>query len=1326
MSHTNNNTQPVSTNPRFSSFRVPIPTNTNEPSNSNRNTDRETESHERQSRGSQRRNGRSKSPRESSSRHYRRRSRDTTHSRHGRSHRRREEEEATRESLDSTRSRQSRQSRQHRPRSERHEEVEPPHESQDSTPQSRQRRPRSERRPPTKPYPHKDSETSISPEIASLDSSSTGEDLDHHRESLNEQHSASEQGRTNQPSEIGLSENTSSGQGDATGQQPDISDRPRYHQGSGISKTPDPSVALGILQHVDFQNSRFEYPSRPATLSSDISRADLPVDDGFCEYNMTGDPDILRYGRPKNVINYRLGGRGYVLGLGYEYRIDRDRSDHTGVVLRPVLGDPYSRDKQNHLISTSDRPDIPHYEQRIPTGPHVPPQSRFQTLIFPDPPVQPDSSQSVKDSSSLDPTADFVPMDPDDWGEPPAIRFDLELPNFPASMEELLTANGCPTAPPKITDLGLERRSRNNSLIRAAFDNPTDVSAWLKAINYQDIFVRGSESESLPLTKNELHSLAEMKLSLYSKALRRVGQSNHRDALLLGRLQIGAQLWERKKLLEQWKETLTDNSDYIALWAKYLDFFQTDSPSFSYPECLKVHLDALEAVARKRRQDSQFSSLQTYIFLRLTIFQREAGYHEFANSLWQAVLEYCFFKPDGVGDTPESGDALTAFKTFWESEVARIGEPGAKGWNNADNPQIAPLTFEYPLQDGEASLIADWTKAERDRMGHLFYRSLDAENPPLELCQSVCLFSDARRILELFDGWDSADSLINAFLCFNHLPPIASPRNMQDFRAWSWDSFLRTGFAENHKLGLGLWRNKNEEPPKAGDAARNSHPFTYPLHSFVHTTDTLFATPDSWNWFTSLPWWEISQRPGTSEMIQRTLQSLVKQSLANPSSSDDELIEYYLAFEFSLDPRAAKVAAKKILKERKDCFRGWNCLAMMEWMVGSKERANFMWSSVISNSANILDRGTLWHSWIWKYLGQGKKPAASYILFSMASGTIDPNAIPEPGQHGTTVGPVLMAQTQSSLRESQAQALASHNSLAYVAYTDCLALLYYLSNWPLRSALEVYGNAITALEQIVGDNLSDWKEYTAELLHQAQAKLIYHILKQHPKGVWKPIELRPFFKESLTRFPHNTMIATVWIFIESKILRIDRIRTLEELIEKDPADQGQALDITIPTEPISSILLPIWAEISSARGADRWVVRPLFEKALEGSSVARSNLTIWKLYILYELDHVEDVAAAKSVFYRAINACPWSKELAMLGFEQLQRGFATRLLRSDEGEEVSEDKGLGEEEVERLFLVICERRLHVRLDVEREVVQSLVHRLRAGSPPSPDRRDARD
>ena len=1369
--YTNMNSQPSQSSssiPRFSSFKLPIPPNTTEPPNSAQNTDRGTESHEKRSRGSRHRDGRSNSPQESHLRHQRRRSRDTSRARSSRSHRRHQEENPPHESLASLRSSRHRQSQQRRRRNKRHEEEnrpresldstqsqqphsdrrveeetpaelldttgsrprsdpreeeEPPHESLDSTHSPRHhrdrdeeektpheplastrpshlRRPPSERRPATKPYPHEDSEASFSPESSSREEPSPVEGSD----------------QNNQPSEVGLSQN---------------SVPPRVFQGPAINETPLMGLGLALVdsQQPPAQHSRFQYSSIPVSFSSDPREADSPLDDDFWEMDSVGDPDMLRYGRPKNVINYRVGGGGYVLGLGNAYRIDRDQSDHTGVVVRRLVGDPCTREKQERLGSTSDRPEIPQYEQRIRTKPHVAPQSRFQSLIFPDPPQRPDFNQPVKDSSSLDPIADFVPLTTDDWGEPPAIRFfdlKLQLPkNFPTSMEELLTESGCPTVPPKTTDLGLERRTHNNSLIRAAFDHPTDVSAWLKAINYQDIFVRGSESESLPLTKNELHSLAEMKLSLYSKALRKVGQTNHRDVLLLGRLQIGAQLWEREKLLEQWKETLTDNPGYVALWAKYLDFFQTDSPNFSYLECLSIHMDALRTVAVQRREDSQFSSLQSYIFLRLTIFHREAGYHELANSLWQAVLEYCFFRPEDLDDTPGSDHALAAFQTFWESEVARIGEAGSEGWNSASSSdEVPPLSVKYPPQDGQASLIANWTRAERDRMRHLVSRSLDSEDPSLDQCQSVCLFSDIREILELFDGRDSAEFLINAFLCFNHLPPIASPRNIQAFRAWSWDGFLRTGFAEDHTLGLDLWRKKDEEPPKAGEAARNSHPFTYPLHSFLHTSDTLFASPDSWTWFASLPWWKGSQCPGTSEMIQCTLQSLVGRNLTIPHSNDDELIEYYLAFEFSCDPRAAKQAAKKILKERKDFLRGWNCLAMMEWMTGSKERANFMWSSVISNSPNGFDRDILWQSWIWKYLEAGQKPPASYILFSMASSKIDPASIPEPGQHGMAAGPVLMAQTQSFLRDSQSQALAANNTLAYVAYTDCLALLYYLSNWPLRSVLEVYANAITQLEQAIGEsNIGDWKEYTAELLYQAQAKLIYHIMKQHPKGVWKPIELRPFFKESLTRFPHNTMIATVWMFIESKILRINRIRTLDELIEKDPANHDQSLDITIPTNPISSILLPIWAEISSARGADRWIVRPLFEKALESSGGARSNLTIWKLYILYELDHVDDVAAAKSVFYRAINACPWSKELAMVGFEKLQRGFSAHLAPSNELKGLKEEKGLSGEEVERLFLVICERHLHVRLDIKEEVVESLVGRLRSRSSQSPVKAD---
>jgi hypothetical protein len=98
-----------------------------------------------------------------------------------------------------------------------------------------------------------------------------------------------------------------------------------------------------------------------------------------------------------------------------------------------------------------------------------------------------------------------------------------------------------------------------------------------------------------------------------------------------------------------------------------------------------------------------------------------------------------------------------------------------------------------------------------------------------------------------------------------------------------------------------------------------------------------------------------------------------------------------------------------------------------------------------------------------------------------------------------------------------------------------------------------------------------------------------------------------------------------------------------------------------------------------------------------GDQNACSNITLWKLYILFELDQGQDIKAAKAVFYRAIRACPWSKELVMLAFERL----------------ASEDDGLGFDELRVLYNLLDEKQLRIHVDIANEVKEASADREKA-------------
>ncbi|KAJ5733577.1 hypothetical protein N7493_002363 [Penicillium malachiteum] len=1040
------------------------------------------------------------------------------------------------------------------------------------------------------------------------------------------------------------------------------------------SREKQPGVASIVHLGSDIHRSNTQKlgeASLPNGLHINPAHCVHPVDDLFV-IDLVGDPDIHKYGRKKrwNVPDYSLFGAGYVLGLGKTHRIDRHESRGDYVVLRPTMAadsvfkgperDALSATRDTREIGKTQRKD--RNESLVPSIMETMRDSLFSNQIH-------QSSQLLNRAqpSHLDATADFVSFDADDIDPS-------------ADTDQSLTS---------AIDHEAEERVRDAALSKASEENPDDVSAWLRFIDHQDVLIPGSHDESRNLTRAEQHSLADKKLFIYEKALRKVGQSVQKDRLLLGRLQVGAQIWDRRKVLDQWKATLRENPEFIGLWVKYLDFFQADSPNFILHQCIAAHMESLRIISSARSRDTGNSLAQVYVFLRLTILYRDAGYNELAVGLWQALFEFSYFKPESVKNVD---DALSSFNDFWESETTRIGEIGAKGWESGTNSDVDPVSIEYSSHINDSSLLESWVEAERERMDKLKMpsRSLDGTTPPFDDPYNIVLFSDLRGVLRLFEDC-KLDSLIEAFLCFCQLPILTSSSNIQTARLWSGDSFVRNELVEDPHLTLNSWMSPHLDTLQAEEAPKPRLPFMYPLQNFLHTTDTLFANPELWFFSFQSKRDHFSQR----EWVQRTLQLLISRH-----SSNAELTEYCLALEFLYAPKSAKKFAKTALKERPTSLRLWNALAMMEIRSNSRDKALAIWSNALSNSFSwsseeALERSLIWQSWAWQYVEQGEKSAASYILHSVGNEKIDLPGIPQQGEMHSSLSATATLRTQKLLRELQGQALASKNGQAYVAYTDCLGLVYYLTYWPFKSTIDVYADAVSQVEQLPSD-LEGLKAFTTELLHQARARLVWDRIKNGPKiDSEKPTEYRELLEESIALFRHNTIFSTICMWNESRVLRIDRLR-VDKLLQQDSEQQHKLTDVLSLNEPISNTLLPIWLEMSSG-GGESWRVRSLFETALAGVySRARANLTIWKLYMIYELDHVKDMSAAKTVFQRAIQACPWSKELIMFGFEKL-RGSS----------------GLSVDELRQLLLVLGDRQLRLRLDIRNEVIRQAADEAQA-------------
>ena len=156
-----------------------------------------------------------------------------------------------------------------------------------------------------------------------------------------------------------------------------------------------------------------------------------------------------------------------------------------------------------------------------------------------------------------------------------------------------------------------------------------------------------------------------------------------------------------------------------------------------------------------------------------------------------------------------------------------------------------------------------------------------------------------------------------------------------------------------------------------------------------------------------------------------------------------------------------------------------------------------------------------------------------------------------------------------------------------------------------------------------------------EVFLQAAARLLFH----HASiGPLRPALIREHLTRFLNLFPQNTTFLSLYTWNESR-LRIDnRVRNIL-----------RSTILTTGSDTLTSRLFAIQYEI---RHGTIHSTRSVFEHALSSSS-SKCSAGLWKFYIIYCLETPQFRTQAKDVWYRAIRACPWAKELYLMGFETL-------------------------------------------------------------------------
>ena len=581
-------------------------------------------------------------------------------------------------------------------------------------------------------------------------------------------------------------------------------------------------------------------------------------------------------------------------------------------------------------------------------------------------------------------------------------------------------------------------------LVRKTDAEPTSGDAWLEMINHQESMLGSLESKA---TIAEKHSNADVKISMYEKAIESVLDPKARERLIMGLMEEGSKVWDISKISSKWRYWLRTHPGYLGLWTKYLDYIQTTFPLFRFGETRSVYNDCLSVLQRARSRPTAAAAEsntlyenQVYVLLRMTIFMREAGFTENAIAAWQATLEWQICRPSVFRSgeytfaRSKASEALSAFEEFWDSEVPRIGEEGSQGWEgfsaNNGEPAHPRQDSNFILEDG-AELPNAWANFEHRRT--LECRVVARTIDEVDECDPyrVILFSDVR--YSLIDPPVLSSGLavlFQALLVFCHLPPCSIERARKDSACWRGDPFLRNEVLHQSNQALPAWGLQNRSnvkiPSTADESAKDlslnasdpPNPFSFLIPDYQITLDSLFAAYGAW--FSAFDAWqqEYSQDRGPVEIawIRQTFKAFVQHA-----PSEEYLGEYYLAFEMNISPETVQKVAKCLIKTRPGSLRLYNVYALIECRLGNTSGAENVLATAINMAQGLQeaaqwDAVSLWRTWIWELLSSGRRSRALGRLLLYSADGINVTS-PEPGEDSprdhTAISPSLFLRTQT-------------------------------------------------------------------------------------------------------------------------------------------------------------------------------------------------------------------------------------------------------------------------------------------------------------------------
>ncbi|XP_060734896.1 nuclear exosome regulator NRDE2, partial [Tachysurus vachellii] len=802
---------------------------------------------------------------------------------------------------------------------------------------------------------------------------------------------------------------------------------------------------------------------------------------------------------------------------------------------------------------------------------------------------------------------------------------------------------------PPPSDMLMTRVEDFNKQLR---ENPSDVKMWLEFIQFQDelgssLSGQGAESE---------RALLDRKLSVVERAL----QLNPGCVeLKLHRLTLGRGLWDGPTQLKEWKKVVFIHPNSASLWKSYIQFTQSQFSSFSVPMVTSVYRKCLSTLSAV--QDGQLLSHPPLpgtehhlldVFVRQCHFLRQAGHSEKAVCLFQALIEFTFFKPDSVRHL-NTKQQVEFFETFYDSGEPRLGESGARGWGTwmkqqerggwiqtPDTEEEDEIDDEDEIKDKSQPRWRIWLNVEswREANHWLPWRPDRTKGQPEEECEDPdrqVVFDDIGPSLIRVELPELRLRLLLSFLHFLGVP-IGSASSLSslivDDSTLLDDSALLDETLDlerpltSHDLpvtgvsAVGHMTSRCDSRRKTVGLYKLGEDF---VRNVLEKTLPLFPAQD--RRALTLCWMQYEKLK-----VLRCVHSGSKKSIRVQGKCTKRLLKHLLK-----------------QQENRCSLLLWREYGHVEWLLGNIDEARRVFDSALSlGGASGLRDSALCHlCLLYAQLemeqmclrgAQSVKTTpvsvtssrAVYILTTLSE---DATYRPFTGE----ISPMAILKARKAYEHSISEGRSYENAYGLIG---CFGLFQYLTV------------GVDAADSV----FTEARKYI-KCTKQLEAVCVLHVTLLHHHSRIRAFPLRrvrSVLNDALTLLPHSTSLWRMHLQVDTCYYNAANTRRFLHTITKRNQSILPRL-FTLTTEQqrkkrIDAVLrsglpdssLPMFPEIGLCNR-----IRSLFEVAVASEPGAHCPL-LWRCYINFVVCD-GDVERGRGIFYRALQHVPWVKVLYM-------------------------------------------------------------------------------